>query len=167
MCSWSMRTLPPPARWPHRCLHIPCHARVSVIIAGMSLIRQPESQDAQDGFWCPAKRGCVHAIFDPLYSPILDCCHVQVKNPWRTIFSRRYMPELMTAIWIPIFQQLTGALHLSYQSCSISARSSQVAFCPHSLDQVMSRKWNQLSHDATCGQGVGGLHEGFSELQHL
>ena len=32
----------------------------------------------------------------------------QVKNPWRTIFSRRYVPELMTALWIPIFQQLTG-----------------------------------------------------------
>ncbi|CAL5224139.1 g6772 [Coccomyxa viridis] len=32
----------------------------------------------------------------------------QVKNPWRTIFSRRYVPELMTALLIPIFQQLTG-----------------------------------------------------------
>ncbi len=39
---------------------------------------------------------------------------MQVKNPWRTIFSRRYIPELMTALWIPIFQQLTGELALLF-----------------------------------------------------
>lgn len=32
----------------------------------------------------------------------------QVKNPLRNIFSRRYRPELIMAIFIPFFQQLTG-----------------------------------------------------------
>ena len=51
---------------------------------------------------------------------ILGLLPVQVKNPWRTIFSRRYMPELMTAIWIPIFQQLTGALLFPVSLCTHS-----------------------------------------------
>lgn len=31
-----------------------------------------------------------------------------VKNPWRTITRRRYWPQLIMSIMIPIFQQLTG-----------------------------------------------------------
>jgi MFS family permease len=31
-----------------------------------------------------------------------------VKNPWRTITRRRYWPQLIISILVPIFQQLTG-----------------------------------------------------------
>jgi MFS family permease len=31
-----------------------------------------------------------------------------VKNPWRTITRRRYWPQLVISILVPIFQQLTG-----------------------------------------------------------
>ena len=37
-------------------------------------------------------------------------CHAgpQVKHPLRNIFSRRYRPELIMAVFIPFFQQFTG-----------------------------------------------------------
>ena len=33
----------------------------------------------------------------------------QVKYPWRNIFRPQYRPELIMAIMIPLFQQVTGA----------------------------------------------------------
>lgn len=45
---------------------------------------------------------------------LLDILHlsfalvVQVKNPWKNIFSRKYRPELVMATFIPFFQQFTG-----------------------------------------------------------
>ena len=33
----------------------------------------------------------------------------QVKHPWRNIFRPQYRPELIMAIMIPFFQQVTGA----------------------------------------------------------
>ena len=67
----------------------------------------------------------MHAI-SALQALSSDCCQIQVKNPWRTIFSRRYMPELMTAIWIPIFQQLTGPPRVSCQYWQLSIRAGHV-----------------------------------------
>ncbi|CAL0318163.1 unnamed protein product [Lupinus luteus] len=32
----------------------------------------------------------------------------RVKHPWRTLFERKYRPQLIFAIFIPFFQQLTG-----------------------------------------------------------
>lgn len=31
-----------------------------------------------------------------------------VKNPYRTIIKRRYWPQLVISVFIPMFQQLTG-----------------------------------------------------------
>lgn len=50
------------------------------------------------------------------WSPVLqfdDICEAvrisrSVKNPYRTILRRRYRPQLVISLLVPIFQQLTG-----------------------------------------------------------
>ena len=63
---------------------------------------------------------------------------LQVKHPLKNIFSRRYRPELIMAIFIPFFQQMTGAPFLmrNHTCFTLFAPQQSVPSCAYHAQVV-------------------------------
>uniref|UniRef100_A0A803PGE1 Major facilitator superfamily (MFS) profile domain-containing protein n=1 Tax=Cannabis sativa TaxID=3483 RepID=A0A803PGE1_CANSA len=71
-----------------------------------SLIERGKNEEAKDQL--KKIRGVPNV--DEEYNDLVNASEVskQVKHPWRTLLTKKYRPQLVFAIGIPAFQQLTG-----------------------------------------------------------
>jgi MFS family permease len=71
-----------------------------------SLVERGRAEDGRKVLQKIRGTGNVDVEFDDIIEAVR--MSAAVKNPWRTITRRRYWPQLIIYIMVPIFQQLTG-----------------------------------------------------------